>query len=272
MQYQEKERLPSFDMVIPADVVYRKDLKDHHLLLYGLIRSLTNKYGVCYASNKYLSKLRKRTETSISFHIKDLKNFGLIDSHIFKDEGNIRIIWMTNCGQQILIAIKEFINRGIKENNNTPIKEIFNKRILSIKTTKKESNTPLNPPRGKRKSKKKILSVEEFKEFCESAFIKLGRSKMFASLQNNLLEFYHYRIEVINSPLKSEMGVTKMVNKLVEESNYSDMQAKKMIDQTIASEKWPGIYPVNGNGKQSQKEKKPDPYGEGDQNPYHNLF
>jgi len=245
MEYLQAERLPAFDMVIPADIAYHKGLKDHHILLYGLIRSLTNKYGVCYASNKYMANLRKKTETSISYHIKDLKNFALINSHIFKDEGNIRIIWLTNCGDEILIAIKEFINRGIKENNNTPIKEIFNKRILSIKSTNKE--VPPLPPKGG-KTKSKFLTLNEFKEFSENAFDKLGQNRMWLYLEPVFEDFFNYRKDVIRSPVKSEMGIKKMVNKLANESNLDYKQAEKMIDATIASEKWPGIYPVNGNG------------------------
>jgi hypothetical protein len=68
---------PSYFAVIPAYVRYDKDLPDKAKLLFGEITALTNKFGYCYASNKYFSELYGCTERSISRLINKLadKNY-----------------------------------------------------------------------------------------------------------------------------------------------------------------------------------------------------
>lgn len=43
--------------VIPATILFNKDLKANEKLLYAIITILSNKEGYCFASNAYLSNL-----------------------------------------------------------------------------------------------------------------------------------------------------------------------------------------------------------------------
>ena len=46
--------------VIPATVLFNKELKPNEKLLYAIITVLSNKEGYCYASNTYLAGLFNR--------------------------------------------------------------------------------------------------------------------------------------------------------------------------------------------------------------------
>ena len=42
--------------IIPATILYNKELKANEKLLYTIITSLSNKEGYCFSSNKYLAE------------------------------------------------------------------------------------------------------------------------------------------------------------------------------------------------------------------------
>lgn len=50
------EQQANYYAVIPAPVRYNKKLKYPERLLYGEITALSNRYGYCFASNKYIYK------------------------------------------------------------------------------------------------------------------------------------------------------------------------------------------------------------------------
>ena len=57
---------------IPSKVKYNNCICPNAKLLYGEITSLSDKYGYCYASNKYFAELYGVTVTTISLLIKNL--------------------------------------------------------------------------------------------------------------------------------------------------------------------------------------------------------
>lgn len=65
--------ITSYYAVIPATVRYNKQLKSSEKLLYAEITALTNKYGYCYAKNKYFASLYNVTIETVSRWIADLK-------------------------------------------------------------------------------------------------------------------------------------------------------------------------------------------------------
>ena len=77
---------PSYYAILPAEVRYDDNLKDKSKLLYGEITSLTQKDGICYASNRYFANLYGVSLTTISLLIKELIENGYIESEIiYKD-------------------------------------------------------------------------------------------------------------------------------------------------------------------------------------------
>ena len=53
---KENQETIGYYSIIPAIVLYNKELKANEKLLYAIITSLANKEGYCFASNKYLAK------------------------------------------------------------------------------------------------------------------------------------------------------------------------------------------------------------------------
>ena len=65
-------------IVIPAQVLYDKELRPIAKLLYGEIRGLTEKEGFCFASNDYFAGLYGYTPTAISIIISALCRSGYV--------------------------------------------------------------------------------------------------------------------------------------------------------------------------------------------------
>lgn len=99
--------------IIPADVRYDKNLKDKAKLLYAEITSLCNEEGICLATNDYFANLYGVSKTTISLLIKELVEYGYINSQIIYKEGS----------KEILNRYLSIVKYPIKENLNTPIKE-----------------------------------------------------------------------------------------------------------------------------------------------------
>ena len=109
---------PSYYAIIPANVRY-SDLKPNAKLLYGEITALSNKFGFCFASNKYFSELYNVNKNTVSSWLSDLKNYGFIVINIERDSN------------------KQIIKRciGITKNTDSPIHEKMKGISTSINTT-----------------------------------------------------------------------------------------------------------------------------------------
>lgn len=56
---KENQEKVGYYYVIPATVLYNKELKANEKLLYAIITSLVCKEGYCFASNNYLDLAEK---------------------------------------------------------------------------------------------------------------------------------------------------------------------------------------------------------------------
>ena len=104
--------------VIPTEIILNKEISSTSKLLYGLISSLSNEKGYCWASNDYLGELLSVSGTRTSLLIKELIEAGLIESKVEKNyKREIRL-------KGVLTKVKGGINktkRGVltkvKDNN-----------------------------------------------------------------------------------------------------------------------------------------------------------
>ena len=133
------EEKPNYYAIIPADVRYDETLKDKAKLLYGEIVALSNKDGVCYASNKYFADLYKVTTTTISTLIKELIDNNYLESEIIYkkntkeiDKRYLKILkggYLNNFKEGYLKKFKGGIKENLKGNNtsinNTSINNIY---------------------------------------------------------------------------------------------------------------------------------------------------
>ena len=124
---------PTYYAVIPANVRYDSRLKANEKLLYGEITSLTNKYGYCYATNKYFADLYSVSQTSISSWIKNLINFGYLKSQLIYKDGT----------KEILNRYIRLVIDPIQENLHTPIQENCKDNNTSNNTKKNKESKNL---------------------------------------------------------------------------------------------------------------------------------
>lgn len=125
------EDRPNYYAIIPANVRYDEELRANAKLLYGEITALSNKTGVCYASNNYFAKLYKVDSSAISKWVKNLqdKNYILVDyikdGDVIKARA-IRLTGIAKC-QEVLPKDGEGYCQKDKENNTSinNIKEVF---------------------------------------------------------------------------------------------------------------------------------------------------
>lgn len=71
-------------------------------LLFGLIVSLANKIGYCYATNRFLAeKLKKKSISHIVRLLKELEKERWIKMEINEKQGNKRRIWILHFGEKV---------------------------------------------------------------------------------------------------------------------------------------------------------------------------
>ena len=78
---KEKENNIGYYSIIPATILYNKELKANEKLLYAIITSLACKEGYCFATNKYLAQklnVNPKTISSWISHLED-KNFIIVE-------------------------------------------------------------------------------------------------------------------------------------------------------------------------------------------------
>ena len=72
--------------IIPATILYNKELKANEKLLYTIITSLACKEGYCFATNKYLAEKLGVNPKTISSWISDLKDRNFIIVELIRNE------------------------------------------------------------------------------------------------------------------------------------------------------------------------------------------
>jgi biotin operon repressor len=138
-----EEEKQSYYVVIPMPVFEDKDLRANEKLLYGLISSLINKDGYCYASNKFIASKLNISEINVSKTLKKMEQKGYLimvyirdgaiikNRKIYIDERLSKMITATiikNDNGTIIKNDKE-IYKAIKGINKVYIKEIYKEKF-----------------------------------------------------------------------------------------------------------------------------------------------
>ena len=112
--------------VIPATVLFNKELKPNAKLLYALITTLANKEGYCFASNKYLGEKLNVDPKTITSWLSDLRKYNYIMVDIIRNESKEivqRKIYINdapytlNNGYPYLLKNSEGIHQKMEDNN-----------------------------------------------------------------------------------------------------------------------------------------------------------
>lgn len=143
---KEKEENVGYYSVIPATILYNKELKANEKLLYAIITSLACKEGYCFATNKYLAEKLGVNPKTISSWISDLRDRNFIKIELIRNE-NKQIIqrkiytndvpYPLNSGYQYQSKNGQAIHQKVEDNNiRNNIK--INKKSYSNYTNQRE--------------------------------------------------------------------------------------------------------------------------------------
>lgn len=156
----DETRLPGYDAVIPARVLYDRELKDKAKLLYGIIRALASRDGYCWASNGYLCQLLGVSKSCLGDHLKALAARGHIYGEVITDEGTRQVlerrIWVDRgkfLSRDPDLPPPDFRDTPIPDSRDTPPPDIREEKIISKEEDKRE-DPPVVPPKGGRRKGK----------------------------------------------------------------------------------------------------------------------
>jgi hypothetical protein len=208
------KEIPNYYAIIPANVRYDKDLKDKAKLLYGEITALSDKYGYCYASNKYFAELYNVSITTISLLIKNLVENGYVESEIIYKDGT----------KEILYRYLKIIKGGYLKNFKEGYLKNFKDNNTSI------NNTSINK---KENIKRKVFqkpTLEEVQEYC------IERNNNIDA--NNFIDFYESKDWYVG---KNKMKDWKACIRTWEKRNNKYIESKpewfnKNIEEQKATE------------------------------------
>ena len=157
---KENKETIGYYSVIPATVLYNKELKANEKLLYAIITSLACKEGYCFASNKYLAEKLNVNPKTVSSWISDIRDKDFI------------IVELIRNGNNQIIQRKIYINDSPYPLNNGYQYQSKNGQAIHQKV---EHNNIRNNNKINNKEQRKFLSNYEnqreySKEFLESLY------------------------------------------------------------------------------------------------------
>lgn len=210
---------PTYYAILTADVRYNPDLSPQEKLLFAEITALSNKDGLCTASNPYFSKLYSLSDVTISRQIKHLEELGFIA--IKYDKAGTKIT-------------KRFISPVIKNVNG--IEQTINKNDnVAINKNVKENNTSnINITRLNNITDKSTQLVNCFVGSLKRRNPKIDRNEKqkahYIEIFDRLLEKFEYieLVKMINFTFNSDFWsrIVLSVDKLEKHSEQLYTQCK----------------------------------------------
>ena len=237
---------PNYYAIIPANVRYDKRLSANAKLLYGEITALSNKNGVCFATNQYFANLYGLSSISISRLIKSLKDNGYINTQITYKDGTNEI------DKRYIQICKE----GINNFDNTPINKNDKENNTSSTNNTSINNTPYNPPKGENKKINEELFNKLWNEYpkkkskgnVEKWFEKNKPSEDLINLMIDKLkilktteqwtkkngQFIPYPTTWLNAKgwedeVTTDSSIPEWFDKKIEEKNVSDLEEEEFL-------------------------------------------
>jgi len=165
---------PNYYSYIPAHVRYA-NITPNAKLLYAEITALLQMNGVCFASNKYFSKLYNKNKVTISRWISELKKNGFIKISFTYKEGSKEIAnrYIQICYEGVSKNDKEVLTKMLK-NNNT-----INNNNTTYSNSKVRFKKPtLDEVKNYCILRNNNIDAEAFIDFYESKNWQIGKNKM----------------------------------------------------------------------------------------------
>lgn len=127
----------SYYGILPANVRYDKRLKPMSKIMYTEITCLSNKYGYCYAKNKYFADLYEVEKETVSRWISQLIKYGYVNSVSTYKEGTKEIDnrFLTIIPIPIDLDVMGGIDLKIKGGNDNKIKAPIDDKVKDNSTS-----------------------------------------------------------------------------------------------------------------------------------------
>lgn len=227
---------PTWHAVIPSRYLIAKDINSTQKILIGLISSLSNIKGYCFASNEYFEELTNIKKVTISQLISDLEKKGYVKRIIKRDEKKQVI-------ERILMLD---LTKEVPLKNEAPPSEIHD--TLPLKSD--------IPPSEKRKENIKIninINNKDNKEQQQLVFI----SDEWKWLWDEWIEYKDIQFKQKYKANKYEQIA---INKLVKLSKGNLEEAQQIVCQSMEAS-WQSFYPLKTNNNvTNQSGNKPSNY------------
>ena len=125
--------------VIPTEVMLSNEISSTAKITYGIISSLCNEKGYCWASNDYLGKLLGKSGTRMSLIVKELSNAGLIESEV--EQNYKRKIKLEGVLRKLKGGVKENLKGGLRNLKENSIIEYNNNNNTITSEDKPRNDT-----------------------------------------------------------------------------------------------------------------------------------
>lgn len=209
--------------VIPARFLIAKDITSTQKLLIGLISSLSNLKGYCFASNEYLSKLLNVNKATVSHSISDLEAKGYIGRVIYRNDKQ-------EIEQRILtVILDKFNDIGIDEKGNT----LCTKNVGGMYENHKDNSKVNNKVKIKNNNTEPLIFVS-------------------SDWQGLWGEWAEYKMVEHRDGFKTTKSEQVAINKLVEMSGGDLTKAQEIVKQSIAN-RWKGLFTLKTNNNVTTK-------------------
>lgn len=205
---------PSYYSILTAEVRYSKNISDFEKLLYSDITCLTNKKGVCTASNNYFAEAFNKSDRTVSRGVSNLEKEGFITTRLVYKTGTKEVEF-----REIYLSSK--VSIPVDKNDDTPIdKNVY----TPIDKNGEDNNTSNNNTRdnNKIKNKKSSLQTEIQEKLSQYSNINI----------DSFYEWMNYK------SYKNISAVTKTLD-LLEKYNFSVQQ--QIVDNSIMNE-YQGLF------------------------------
>lgn len=232
---------PNYYAVIPARVLYDEELRPNAKLLYGVISSLCNATGYCWAENRTLAEKFGLKPDTVSGLIGNLEKRG----HVFVDvirspetnEVTGRRVWVDTyylSGEFKPPVLPDTPPRKISDTPPLEKSDTSPKNIGDYNVNNKYyNNTPISPKgkKGKRTSAEVVNLLSEY----------AGQNN--PELLASLYDFADLR-EKLGSPLLTKRQVSILINKL-ENLSGGNGAVKVALLQEAVLRNWLSVYPLS---------------------------
>lgn len=227
----------NYFLYIPATVADDPRLDDSEKLLFGRLAALSNKFGYCFASNKYLGELTGVSSDEIKKRLKSLKDLGCIKVDTKKNG----VLWDRKIYPNFNYEGFKQTLREVQTNPSRGSYEPYNN--ISKNRAKKQQQQeviPTTPAAAVFSCLDKIDIPKEDKEFLTKTFLESRVELAVAwathpstNIKKSLIRALRWFCEQDNPPKINTSSAAAATTADTEESNLKFLQSLRRFDGRV---------------------------------------